>query len=190
MENSHSCHGWFVRISRSPDRSRIDSCQPWTHQGHLPNTAHKINQKQNKTTNHNNNQQITTIMAPSKTHPTDEMDMIVAGDKVPTAYAQPTISSPPLSTSSTPSYTKAASNYVPINTRHPVVLDYCPRCATQNAQTKVHHKYTGATVAFIVGGLVVFWPFMFVPMCSKQFKQTNHHCSSCGQKIGRVKVLH
>jgi len=75
------------------------------------------------------------------------------------------------------------------NRRSPVMVPYCPNCTAQNIQTKTSHKYTGTTVAMMVGGAVVFWPAAFIPMFSKSFKQTNHHCSSCGAKIGRVKVL-
>ena len=80
--------------------------------------------------------------------------------------------------------------YVNVGTRDPVVLTYCPNCAKEHVATKVRTTANGTTVVCIVAGAVIFWPLLFVPMFCDSFKQTNHYCTCCGVKVGRVKALH
>ena len=80
--------------------------------------------------------------------------------------------------------------YVYLNTRKPVVLTYCPHCAQQNIATRTRTKVTGMTWVCVGAGVFIFWPLCWLPFVIKPMKQTNHYCSSCGVKVGRVKPFH
>jgi hypothetical protein len=85
-----------------------------------------------------------------------------------------------------PSVVKAYQ-YVFIESREPVVLTYCPKCYEENVTTRTHTKSNGITVLCVVAGVVIFWPLCWLPLCIKPMKQTNHCCTKCGCKVGRVK---
>jgi predicted RNA-binding Zn-ribbon protein involved in translation (DUF1610 family) len=77
--------------------------------------------------------------------------------------------------------------YVYLETRKPVTLTYCPHCAKQNITTQTRTKVTGTTWACFAAGVLIFWPLCWIPFVVKPMKQTNHYCSNCGVKVGRVK---
>lgn len=81
----------------------------------------------------------------------------------------------------------ANSRYIFMGSRLPVVMTYCPRCSKQQSATTVHTKATGTTWGCVLAGVLIFWPLCWVPLVVKEFKQTNHYCSGCGAKVGRVK---
>ena len=80
--------------------------------------------------------------------------------------------------------------YVEINSRHPVMISFCPSCNTQKCTTTTKTKASDATCVASLVGLVVCWPLFIVPFCVKGMKQTNHYCPNCGTKVGRVKAFH
>ena len=77
--------------------------------------------------------------------------------------------------------------YVNVGTRKPVMLTYCPKCNKQHVTTYTRTKATGATWLGVLVGVVVFWPLCWIPLVCKPMKQSNHHCTNCRAKIGRVK---
>jgi len=77
--------------------------------------------------------------------------------------------------------------YVYVGSRMPVTLTCCPRCAEQQITTRAVTKPTGTTWACVGVGFLVFWPICWVPLVGKSWKQTNHYCTNCGGKVGRVK---
>jgi len=80
--------------------------------------------------------------------------------------------------------------YVHLESRHPVVLTYCPKCAKEEVGTRTHTRSTGTTWLCVGVGLFVFWPLCWLPLCINPTRQTDHFCQNCGQKIGRVKPFH
>jgi predicted RNA-binding Zn-ribbon protein involved in translation (DUF1610 family) len=108
-----------------------------------------------------------------------------------TATSSPTVLIPP---SNVPHYSEPSqvvdnSRYVSIHSRKPVMLTHCPQCGKPNVNTDVGSKTTGETWLCVVAGVVIFWPLCWVPLVVKQCKQTNHYCSNCHKKVGRVKAL-
>lgn len=77
--------------------------------------------------------------------------------------------------------------YVRVGTRKPVQLTYCPHCGQQGVNTHVRTKATETTGALFLGALIVFWPLCWLPFVIDGCKQTNHYCTNCGAKVGRVK---
>ena len=77
--------------------------------------------------------------------------------------------------------------YVRIDSRKPVMLTYCPRCAKEHVPTNTRTKVTGTTWVVVVAGLFIFWPLAWLPLVIRPCKQTNHYCNGCGAKVGRVK---
>jgi LITAF-like zinc ribbon domain len=77
--------------------------------------------------------------------------------------------------------------YVFVDSRKPVTLTYCPNCAKEHVMTKTHTKANGTTAICVVAGILIFWPLCWLPLCIRSMKQTNHYCTSCGTKVGRVK---
>ena len=80
-----------------------------------------------------------------------------------------------------------AKQYIPVDSRKPVVLTYCPHCRKENIKTRTHDKSNSTTALCVVAGVLIFWPLCWLPLCIRPMKQTNHYCSSCGVKVGRVK---
>ncbi|KAG7373216.1 LITAF-like zinc ribbon domain containing protein [Nitzschia inconspicua] len=79
------------------------------------------------------------------------------------------------------------NKYVFVDSRKPVSLTYCPKCYEENIATRTHTKSNGTTALCVVAGVVIFWPLCWLPLCIKSMKQTNHYCTKCGCKVGRVK---
>lgn len=79
------------------------------------------------------------------------------------------------------------NRYVCVESRHPVTLTYCPSCAKEQTQTYTRTKANGTTFLCVVAGVIIFWPLAWIPLVMRSAKQTNHHCSNCGVKVGRVK---
>ncbi|KAG7373270.1 LITAF-like zinc ribbon domain containing protein [Nitzschia inconspicua] len=79
------------------------------------------------------------------------------------------------------------SKYVFVDSRKSVSLTYCPKCYEENIATRTHTKSTGTTALCVLAGVFIFWPLCWVPLCIKSMKQTNHYCTKCGCKVGRVK---
>lgn len=79
------------------------------------------------------------------------------------------------------------SKYIFIDSRNPVTLSYCPQCSEKHVTTKTQTKANGITAICVVAGLFIFWPLCWLPLCIKPLKQTNHYCTQCGAKVGRVK---
>jgi len=77
--------------------------------------------------------------------------------------------------------------YIPVGSRKPVMVTYCPNCVEKNVQTRTRTKANGTTWLCVGAGFLIFWPLCWVPLCVDDMKQTNHYCTSCGTKIGRVK---
>lgn len=80
-----------------------------------------------------------------------------------------------------------SNKYVFIDSRKPVVLTYCPKCYKEQAVTRTHTKANSTTALCVVAGVIIFWPLCWLPLCIKSMKQTNHYCTKCGCKVGRVK---
>jgi LITAF-like zinc ribbon domain len=79
------------------------------------------------------------------------------------------------------------NKYVFIDSRKPVTLTYCPRCYQEHVTTSTRTKANGTTALCVVAGVVIFWPLCWLPLCIREMKQTNHYCTKCGCKVGRVK---
>lgn len=79
--------------------------------------------------------------------------------------------------------------YIPIDSRKPVTLTCCPKCGKKNVATYTHTKANGTTAALVALGAFIFLPLCWLPLCITATKQTNHYCTSCGTKVGRVKPL-
>jgi predicted RNA-binding Zn-ribbon protein involved in translation (DUF1610 family) len=77
--------------------------------------------------------------------------------------------------------------YIDVGSRKPVVLTYCPQCAKEHVTTTTRTKVTGTTWICVAVGIIIFWPLFWVPLVARPMKQTNHYCSSCGTKVGRIK---
>ena len=77
--------------------------------------------------------------------------------------------------------------YIPVDSRKPVVLTYCPKCSKENVQTRTHDKSNSTTALCVVAGVFFFWPLCWLPLCIRPMKQTNHYCTACRAKVGRVK---
>ena len=175
--------------------------QLWFH--FLNETHHKKLPPQSKTTiknkpNHNlnttiatprtimqNNKLTTVAVYNPKGYPIDD-DVVVNG----------TISSP--TTANNNSYAAPAApptvipmvvkpKYIHIGQRRPVTLTYCPNCVEKNVQTRTKTKANGITWLCVGAGVFIFWPLCWIPLCVDDMKQTNHYCTKCGTKIGRVK---
>jgi predicted RNA-binding Zn-ribbon protein involved in translation (DUF1610 family) len=77
--------------------------------------------------------------------------------------------------------------YIDVRSRDPVVLTYCPQCAKEHVTTTTRTKVTGTTWICVAVGVFVCLPLCWLPLVAKPLKQTNHYCSSCGTKVGRIK---
>ena len=77
--------------------------------------------------------------------------------------------------------------YVYIDSRKPVILTMCPQCAKEHVTTTTRTKPNGVTAICVVAGVFIFWPLCWLPLCIRPLKQTNHYCTCCGAKVGRVK---
>ena len=79
------------------------------------------------------------------------------------------------------------NGYVFIDSRTPVTLNMCPKCRQHNVRTKTHTKPVSGTVLWCCVLSCLFWPLCWLPFCLDSAQQTNHYCSHCGAKVGRVK---
>ena len=77
--------------------------------------------------------------------------------------------------------------YVYIDSRKPVTLTMCPKCTKEHVTTTTRTKPNGVTAICVVAGVFIFWPLCWLPLCIRPLKQTNHYCTCCGAKVGRVK---
>mmetsp|Transcript_17648 Transcript_17648/g.42955 ORF Transcript_17648/g.42955 Transcript_17648/m.42955 type:complete len:176 (-) Transcript_17648:2131-2658(-) len=77
--------------------------------------------------------------------------------------------------------------YVYIDSRKPVTLTMCPKCTKEHVTTTTRTKPNGVTAICVVAGVFIFWPLCWLPLCIRPMKQTNHYCTCCGAKVGRVK---
>lgn len=89
--------------------------------------------------------------------------------------------------SSTPPPHQEQTKYVYIDSRKPVTLTMCPSCTKQHVTTSTRTKPNGVTAICVVAGVFIFWPLCWIPLCIRPMKQTNHYCTCCGAKVGRVK---
>mmetsp|Transcript_29239 Transcript_29239/g.44226 ORF Transcript_29239/g.44226 Transcript_29239/m.44226 type:complete len:172 (-) Transcript_29239:87-602(-) len=72
--------------------------------------------------------------------------------------------------------------------RHPVTMEVCPFCQQRSARTKTRTYPNIWTWLLVILVGVVFFPLFWIPLCCECFKQTDHHCKSCGAKVGTVRA--
>jgi hypothetical protein len=76
-----------------------------------------------------------------------------------------------------------------LTSRHPMQMRECPNCH-QGSRTRIETFPT--CQSWLLAGilLVVFWPVFWIPLVVDTCKQTNHHCVSCGAKVGQVDAFY
>lgn len=74
--------------------------------------------------------------------------------------------------------------------RNPMFLQQCPYCYQSETQTRIRTFPTWQTWALSGALLILFWPLCWVPLVTKNCKQTDHFCASCGIQVGSIPAFH
>ena len=63
----------------------------------------------------------------------------------------------------------------------------CPHC-NHRGPTRTAEMCSAVTLIAIVILLFVFWPLFWLPLCIPSCKSTEHYCTNCNSRLGRVEA--